>query len=219
MEQVSLENTCFDIFFLPLLVRVLRQQWSHMVSFGRGKAADNKIMFCVILLTGVASSPETRYEASLITNTVPMYPAFKSESRHLSSGLNSTDATGADSWTICECQISQRTVAPKWQIRLHVPQGVWTQASVLFALAKEACFHAETDSDMRLPVSYGFFLELSCGKTKWKAWNISFDFLCTFHFSVFSDSSVVNSSVYGDSKRVDKVTQTPFNPINSPSPL
>ena len=32
-----------------------------------------------LALTELASSPDTKYDAELITNTVPMYPAFKSE--------------------------------------------------------------------------------------------------------------------------------------------
>uniref|UniRef100_A0A672YUF7 SMB domain-containing protein n=1 Tax=Sphaeramia orbicularis TaxID=375764 RepID=A0A672YUF7_9TELE len=35
------------------------------------------ILLCVFFLTDMASSPESRYDASLITNAVPMYPAFK----------------------------------------------------------------------------------------------------------------------------------------------
>lgn len=34
---------------------------------------------CTVLSADLATSPESKYDASLITNTVPMYPAFQSE--------------------------------------------------------------------------------------------------------------------------------------------
>lgn len=46
-------------------------------------ALDTDSLCCVVSLAELASSAESRYDASLITNTVPMYPAFKSESLRL----------------------------------------------------------------------------------------------------------------------------------------
>uniref|UniRef100_A0A7N8Y4Y9 SMB domain-containing protein n=1 Tax=Mastacembelus armatus TaxID=205130 RepID=A0A7N8Y4Y9_9TELE len=41
------------------------------------KLVGNKHLPCDVSFTELASSAESRYDASLITNTVPMYPAFK----------------------------------------------------------------------------------------------------------------------------------------------